>query len=546
LDNVSVQLRTPVPLAAVPLDQELLINGGFNTGVTGQPSDGWTVTAGPLRAEFFGAPLQQVPSFSYGTSIGGFQNSRLLITGSSVSTSAAHQTLDVSGNSAAIDSGQLEVAISGFLGGFASDSDAAEYRVRCIGALGQEFGRATIGPVSNVHRAYKTILVKRDAVLAVPPGTRELSFEVEFNKNDGSSSTIVMATADELSATLRPVSPSVALPFGTELLLNGGFENPQVVEAVSSAGWIPTVGLIDWDSYGVGGMPDTAFAQANGAGFQLVRGMIGSTDNKLVQTYDLSGNQFDVDQGTVSLSASGLFGGILTDTDFAELNVRYLSAFGQIFKTDTIGGVSAVDRGNQTTLLLRSGSFPVPPGTRSLEVELSLVRASGSTSTFANGLADELSVMLCNNVTCGVASFPGTGEDLVLFSSVGANPLTAGPGFDSKLATTGDQISLQMKSVSGIFVGSTPFLVANVHQTGQALPVFGSGIQVNFASAIYLINGAVPAPFTPLLPMDGLTFDFAVPPGLVGTSLRLQPVAVSPLALNGLYATGDGHEIILN
>jgi hypothetical protein len=45
-----------------------------------------------------------------------------------------------------------------------------------------------------------------------------------------------------------------------------------------------------------------------------------------------------------------------------------------------------------------------------------------------------------------------------------------------------------------------------------------------------------------LSPAGGL-WTIAVPPGLSGLSLMLQPAAIHPAVLNGVFALGDGHEV---
>ena len=71
---------------------------------------------------------------------------------------------------------------------------------------------------------------------------------------------------------------------------------------------------------------------------------------------------------------------------------------------------------------------------------------------------------------------------------------------------------------------------------------------------------ATGAPFaTPLLPWlhlaapivvagpvvlapGGGAWSIAIPPGLAGASLMLQPAAIHPAVQNGVFALGDGHE----
>ena len=55
------------------------------------------------------------------------------------------------------------------------------------------------------------------------------------------------------------------------------------------------------------------------------------------------------------------------------------------------------------------------------------------------------------------------------------------------------------------------------------------------------VHGQVATP----LPPAGVSLSFSVPPGGAGATLRLQSVALSPQAQNGLYAASDAHDVTL-
>jgi hypothetical protein len=88
---------------------------------------------------------------------------------------------------------------------------------------------------------------------------------------------------------------------------------------------------------------------------------------------------------------SGYFGGFASQGDFADLAIRFLSATGNQLGTAHIGDVTPQDRHEVTGLLLRSASGLVPVGTRSIDVVLTMTRASGS---YNDGYADNVSLML--------------------------------------------------------------------------------------------------------------------------------------------------------
>jgi hypothetical protein len=112
----------------------------------------------------------------------------------------------------------------------------------------------------------------------------------------------------------------------------------------------------------------------------------------LSQTVDVSTYATSIDAGGVQVALSGYFGGWKTQDDIAVMTATFqdgsATAIGQPV---TIGGVSASDRGNVTELLLRATTQPVPAGTRSIAIDVTMTRSS----VLANdGYADDLSLML--------------------------------------------------------------------------------------------------------------------------------------------------------
>lgn len=132
---------------------------------------------------------------------------------------------------------------------------------------------------------------------------------------------------------------------------------------------------------------------------------------------------------------------------------------------------------------------------------------------------------------CGL---PGTGEDMVLRSAVDA------AGHDTtclKTATAGQTVRFELTSPAGGLAGELAV----------------------FAFELYAANGTPPLPTLPGLQLDridgqvvvlqlpavGTTTSLRVPPGMAGTVLRTQGIAISTRAQNRTYATTAAHDIEL-
>lgn len=137
---------------------------------------------------------------------------------------------------------------------------------------------------------------------------------------------------------------------------------------------------------------------------------------------------------------------------------------------------------------------------------------------------------------------PGSGDGLLLTTTVAG----LGGATPTKTAAVGALMSVALTSPTGAFVGSLPLLVANLFPMNAAppSPTILPYVHIDPMTLLVLFDGAAPAPFfTIALPPGGLSFGYLVPPGLGGFALRLQGVALSPSAANGIFATTDAHEI---
>ena len=139
----------------------------------------------------------------------------------------------------------------------------------------------------------------------------------------------------------------------------------------------------------------------------------------------------------------------------------------------------------------------------------------------------------------------GTGEDFLLETQVaGAGDVHQTP----KDALPGDAVTVRLHSPDETFVGAIPWLVLQSFPTGTLLgpDPFNPGLWVDTTAGSLSILRFGIGPIGPtLLPPGGITLLYQVPPGLVGLSVRFQAIAISPAAANGIYATTDGLDLVL-
>ena len=143
-----------------------------------------------------------------------------------------------------------------------------------------------------------------------------------------------------------------------------------------------------------------------------------------------------------------------------------------------------------------------------------------------------------------VALLPGSGDDLDLYSWLNS---TGDPMNSLKNATQGDLISLRFRSPGGILSGTAPWLLAQLYTSGSPpAGIPGLPVYVDIFSSLTLFGGLQVGPFTaPGLPPTGVDLHFQVPLGLNGFTLRSQGAAISPSAVNGLFATTNAHDIAI-
>jgi hypothetical protein len=183
---------TLVHAQVVPLDVNLIVNGDAEAGTTG-----WTVFDAVSSFETipYAGPLFLYPDAPHGD---------FLFAGSHSGFSAGWQSVDVSGNAAAIDAGRIGFNLNAYLGGVGDQEDNSLLYVSFLNAAGTEIGHTELGPVYIDLRDYLTVLGGFNTSGYLPGGTRAIQFSLSMDAPDGDSSG---AYADNLNFTLSAAVP---------------------------------------------------------------------------------------------------------------------------------------------------------------------------------------------------------------------------------------------------------------------------------------------------------------------------------------------------
>jgi hypothetical protein len=351
-----------------PLGQELLTNGGFETGDT----SGWQAGPGTGVTDY-GQAL--TPAVSVSTLI---QGGNKLATGGGVMV----QAFDVSGNSAEIDNGTMYVQLGGYFGGYLQHGNwTALQAIFENGNGGSTGGTVDVGRIDWVNRNSQTTLMRREGVFRLPVGTRLLRIQLWLNYAGGGN----VVLADNLSAKLVGNWAPTAQSVGAELLDNRGFESG-IINPASPHSWIVTSGSAGVLAYGGANTPATTVQAAVNGGSNFVYG-----GGALEQAFDVSGNSAEIDNGTMYVHLGGYFGGYLQHGNWTALQAIFENGNGgSTGSTVDVGRIDWVNRNSQTTLMRREGVFRLPVGTRLLRIQLWLNYAGGGNLVFADNLSAKL------------------------------------------------------------------------------------------------------------------------------------------------------------
>jgi hypothetical protein len=210
-----------VMAATIPFNQNLIFNGnaesdiGSATGAVIGAVTGYT-TLGNFTVTKYGATISS-GDFPALTSPGPVDRGLNFFSGGpSNASSSARQLIDVASVASSIDLGSTRYQLSGFLGGFSSQSDHAVFTATFLNSQDAPIGIGSIGPVLNGDRNNVTGLLERSTDGIVPVGTRSIEIRLALTRNAGSYND---GYADNLTLKLTPVPlPPAALLFVPSLI----------------------------------------------------------------------------------------------------------------------------------------------------------------------------------------------------------------------------------------------------------------------------------------------------------------------------------------
>lgn len=110
-----------------------------------------------------------------------------MITGGLSGYSQMTQTIPIGNLAADIDTGTVRYRLSGYLGGYASQEDAAKLSAHFLAADGTELASLMVGPVTAADRANVTGLLYREATSLVPRGARSVKIKLTATRAAGSA-----------------------------------------------------------------------------------------------------------------------------------------------------------------------------------------------------------------------------------------------------------------------------------------------------------------------------------------------------------------------
>ena len=240
-----------------------------------------------------------------------------------------------------------------------------------------------------------------------------------------------------LAFLLLPATAAAQVPSGN-LLSNGDAEAvPGSVDGttlVPPPGWT-TDGSLTEVAYGAPEFLTTDDSASWGGGANFFAGGPDNAASSATQDVSVVSAAAQVDAGGLSATLSALLGGYLTQTDSATVTATFLNAGGATLGTFAVGPVTPDDRQQATTLLSRSATAAVPPGTRSISVRIDAVRNEGA---YNDGYIDNVSLSL------------GTGSGPVYHKTVVAIPVTG----KVLIKKPGSSTFIELDGSQGIPLGS--------------------------------------------------------------------------------------------
>ncbi|UOD33534.1 PEP-CTERM sorting domain-containing protein [Massilia violaceinigra] len=210
----------PANAATAATGQNLIVNGGAEAGAGSHDGGtvtvpGWTVTGGLTSVNYgasggFPAPADAGPQN---------RGKNFFAGGVNMPASRAVQVIDLSAYSGAIAGGQSQFDLSGWLGGYATQSDNATLTAVFRDKGGKTLFSQSLAPVSVGERGGLTGLVYRDSHGLIPASAALVDIVLDMSRVEGSYND---GYADNLSFSVTAVpEPSSWAMLGAGLAMLG-------------------------------------------------------------------------------------------------------------------------------------------------------------------------------------------------------------------------------------------------------------------------------------------------------------------------------------
>jgi hypothetical protein len=286
-------------------------------------------------------------------------------------TAAVVQIIDLAASAAAIDGGGATFSLGGWFGGYQQQDDHATLSADFLDGRDVAVATAIVPTVTASERSGATGLINRSTTGAVPSGARRVRLTVTFTRvagvnNDG--------YADSVSFTLGNGAVGAR---AANLVANPGADSGSCTGGGVAAipGWTSPDGAVAMCWLASEGLPPSTPGPAD-RGRALFAGGRAALSH-LEQDIDLAANASSIDHGSTSFQLSAWIGGYTTQDDAVQLEIDFLDANELPIGVAVLDPVGASDRAGNTSLLLRSVSGPVAPGTRTARLRLTFTRTVG-------------------------------------------------------------------------------------------------------------------------------------------------------------------------
>jgi len=200
-------LLASMPVLSAQIYNSNLINNPGADDSLGAIS-GWTQVSGAMEAVNYGA----AGGFPTSTDAGPTDRGANFFGGGNVGFSEISQTLSLASYQSAISAGDVSFNLSGYFGGFSSQSDFSSLTANFYDSANTLVGSFTIGNVGASDRVNLTGLLSRSGADNVPDAATSVTFLLDATRVEG---TYNDGYADSLSFVLSETSlppPSSAVP----------------------------------------------------------------------------------------------------------------------------------------------------------------------------------------------------------------------------------------------------------------------------------------------------------------------------------------------